>query len=163
MKKFSFNLQKVADVRELRRRMAEEKLGLALGEKVRVEGELGLAISEEERACKAIACMTRGIMDTVLVLYAFRYRSRAEEDVLRCRELVRQAEARLKSAREEALERINEHEVMLRLRKRRFEGYMDAYWWEYSKTLDEIGLLRHVRRGRFSPDREGRANGHESS
>lgn len=163
MKRFSFNLQKVADVRELKRRIAEEKLGLALGEKVRAEGELWRAVSEEERARKEIAGMTRGIVDTVLVCYAFRYRSRAEEDVVRCRELVRQAEAKLESAREEALKRITEHEVMVRLRKRRFEGYMDAYWWEYSKTLDEIGLLRHVRRGSFSLNRESRANGHESS
>lgn len=162
MKRFSFNLQKVADVREIRRRVAEEKLGLALGEKIRAECELGRALSAEERVRKEIAGMTRGIVDTVLVIYAFRYRSRAEEDVVRCRNLVEQAEAKLESAREEALKRITEHEVMVRLRKRRFEGYMDAYWWEYSKTLDEAGLLRHVRREKFSPNREDRASGHES-
>ncbi|MBE3518697.1 MAG: flagellar FliJ family protein [Firmicutes bacterium] len=162
MKRFSFNLQKVADVRELRRRIAEEKLGLALGEKVRAEGELRRAISEEERVRKEIAGMTRGIVDTVLVTCAFRYRTRAEEELGRCRELVRQAEARLEAAREEALKRITEHEVMLRLRKRRFEAYMDAYWWEYSKTLDEIGLLGHVRRERFSLAGEDRASRHES-
>lgn len=162
MKRFSFNLQKVADVRELKRRIAEEKLGLALGEKIRAERELGRAAAAEERAGKEIAGMTQGIVDTVLVVYALRYRSRAEEDVARCRKLVEQAEAKLQAAREEALKRITEHEVMVKLRKRRFEGYMDAYWWEYSKTLDEIGLLRHVRRERFSPNWEGHASRHES-
>jgi len=148
MKRFSFNLQKLMDIREIRRHLAEEKLGQALGEKVRAEEELGRAVSEEEQAGKVMAGMTRGAVNIALVQHALRYKTSTEEEVARCRKVVKQAEDKFESARAEAFERINEHEVILRLRKRKFEGYLDAYWWEYSKTLDEVGLLRHVRRRR---------------
>lgn len=159
MRKFSFNLQRVTDVRELRRRLAEERLGLAVAERVRAEKALEEAVSEERRVRREIGDMTRGVVNTAHLGFVLAYRTRAEEEVAERQNGLEDAEARLETARREALLRINDHEVMLKLKKRRFMSYLDDYWWDQGKTLDEVGLVRHARKTAGIPSAKERADG----
>lgn len=145
MKRFSFNLQRVADVREIRRRIAEERLGLAAAERVVAERELEEAQLQASRAQQQVGEMICGIIDTERLKFVLAYERKAREAETEKRDLLEKADAKLEAARSEAIRRISDHEVMLRLRQRLFRSYVDDYWWEQGKVLDEVGVMRHRR------------------
>ncbi|HHW19412.1 MAG TPA: hypothetical protein GXX30_11085 [Firmicutes bacterium] len=148
MKRFSFPLEKVLEVREIKRLLAEEKLGLALREKSRAEASLYSALKVRAKAMDDWRRALTGRLDPVLVRDIFRYGEVVEEEVRQRREQLKQRDLEVQVARKEVLERTQEEKALRRYRQKKLSEYRAWYWWEQGKILDEIGTDRFTRRER---------------
>ena len=148
MKRFSFPLEKVLEVREIKKLLAEEKLGLALREKSRAEASLSSALKVRAKTMDDWRRALTGRLDPVLVRDIFRYGEVVEEEVRQRREQLKQRDLEVQVARKEVLERTQEEKALRKYRQKKLSEYRAWYWWEQGKILDEIGTDRFTRRER---------------
>lgn len=145
MRKFRFPLEKVLEVRELRKLIAEEKLAALLGEMYRIEKAL-----EDTRAIAArnqgyLRHHISGHLDLDKVQDALVFRTAINMQINEIEDALSRKTAEVRQAQQEVVLRHQEMKTLQRLKEKQLANYKQMYWWEHSKQLDEIATMRFAR------------------
>lgn len=145
MRKFRFPLEKVLEVRELRKLIAEEKLAALLGEMYRIEKAL-----EDTRAIAArnqgyLRHHISGRLDLDKVQDALVFRTAINMQINESEDALSRKTAEVRQAQQEVVLRHQEMKTLQQLKEKQLANYKQMYWWEHSKQLDEIATMRFAR------------------
>ncbi|HHX10837.1 MAG TPA: hypothetical protein GX729_05685 [Firmicutes bacterium] len=145
MRKFRFPLEKVLEVRELRKLIAEEKLALLLGEMYEIEKAL-----EDTRAVAAGNQMylrqhLSGRLNLARVQDALMFRTAIDIKITEIEDALSRKAVEVRQAQQEVVERNQEMKALQGLKEKQLANYKAMYWWEHSKQMDEIGTMRFNR------------------
>lgn len=145
MRKFRFPLEKVLEVRELRKLIAEEKLAALLGEMYRIEKAL-----EDTRAIAArnqgyLRHHISGRLDLDKVQDALVFRTAINMQINEIEDALSRKTAEVRQAQQEVVLRHQEMKTLQRLKEKQLANHKQMYWWEHSKQLDEIATMRFAR------------------
>jgi flagellar FliJ protein len=145
LRKFRFPLEKVLEVRELRKLIAEEKLAALLGEMYRIEKAL-----EDTRAIAArnqgyLRHHISGRLDLDKVQDALVFRTAINMQINEIEDALSRKTAEVRQAQQEVVLRHQEMKTLQRLKEKQLANYKQMYWWEHSKQLDEIATMRFAR------------------
>jgi flagellar export protein FliJ len=145
MRKFVFSLERVLEIRELKKLLAEERLGQSLRDERNAKARL---VSSEEKRQDLFVEMRQkmvGSIDPTDLTRLFTYREAVEDEIFRRQgELVRK-ESLTDSARQEAVLRTQEQKALEKYRDNHWKEYMTRYWWQQGKELDYVGSTRFAR------------------
>ncbi|MDC7228574.1 MAG: flagellar FliJ family protein [Spirochaetales bacterium] len=139
MKKFQFNLQRLLNLREHEEHEWEIKLGQAVTECVRIEGEIKNRTSEIDRVLR-----TRGAVDgrEDQLLAMELYKRRMKFELIELGDELKRAESKRDEIRGDFLEVSRNRKVLSRLKeKREAEYYKDQLKKEHDQ-IDEINNAR---------------------
>lgn len=140
MRRFRFDLQRVLDIRELRKLLAEENLGRCLRAERQAESKLDQACTLQRDLWDRQRAMATGRIEPWNLKALLRYRTFVEEEI-GCLEGELQRKKELTGeARSRAIACATEQESLAKLKDRRKKEYQDLYWWQQGKVLDEIAL-----------------------
>ena len=141
LKKFVFPLEKVLAVREMKRLIAEEKLGGLLREMHVVKDALSIAESArlDNQASLRIHLLKSVDLGQVKALLV--YGNAISEDISNRKEELVYQESMVRKAQEEVLARTQEKRALERLKEKQISLHRSMYWWEQGKQLDEIGTM----------------------
>ncbi len=145
MKRFVFPLEKALEIREIRKLLAEEKLGEAQREESRTRQRLATAEGMREQCFDGIRASLGGRVDPVEMRYLMQLRTSIEDEIWRQKTDLVKKEAATKEATETVVKRTQEERTLVQHRENRLEEYMALYWWEQGKALDEMGSQRFLR------------------
>lgn len=145
MRKFRFPLERVLEVRELRKLIAEEKLAARLGEMYRIQKDLDDARAAADSNQDYLRKQLSGRLELGKVRYAIAYRSELDGRLARVADALSRKKAEVRRAQDEVIARNKEMKVLQRLKETQLAGYKAMYWWEYGKQLDELGTIRFIR------------------
>lgn len=151
MKKFAFPLDKVLEVRELRRLIAEEKLGALLKEMYLIEQALDMAKQKElenKRVLMAQLDEQKGGVDLYQIKATLAYGAAIDEDIRELEKKLDDHMVLVREAQEEVIAKTKDKKALEQLKEKHLAEYMDMYWWERSKELDEIGTMYFTRNGK---------------
>jgi flagellar FliJ protein len=147
MRKFKFNLEKLLKIREHHEREWEIKLGQAVSECVRIEGEIRLRKFEIDRVLKS-----RGSIENreneFFVMEIYKRRMKNELGNLD-REL-REAELKREDVRQKFLEVSKDRKVLTKLKEKREREYYKEQLDIEHNLIDEINNGRAAAAGRLS-------------
>jgi flagellar FliJ protein len=135
MKRFSFDLEKVLELRSYREREAEIALGKAIGELTRIEGEIKTVTGERFQAASERFAPGNGGRE--IQLYDL-YIRRLDAALERLFKEAAQAELKVEEARKVFLEASQERKAMEKLKERRQKEYRKTLLMEETKNLDDI-------------------------
>ncbi len=141
MKKFVFPLEKVLAVREMRKLIAEEKLGGLLREIYVIKNALSLAESARLENQANLRMHLSGSVNLRQVKTLLRYGNAISEDISSRKEELVHQESMVRKAQEEVLARTQEKRALERLKEKQISHHRAMYWWEQGKQLDEIGTM----------------------
>ncbi|MGI6632117.1 MAG: flagellar FliJ family protein [Bacillota bacterium] len=145
MKKFEFPLEKALEVRQIKRLLAEEKLGEALRNESLVKSRLDAAYEERESACRDLRKAMSGALDCNTMKHLVRYEESVEDEIFRQRADLRVKRDLTAKARNVAVARTREEKALVRHKENKLREYKAAFWWEQTKVLDEMGTDRFMR------------------
>lgn len=141
MKKFSFSLEKVLAVRELRKLIAEENLAVLLNDMYLAEKALDmskiLARDNETRLRNQLV----GNLDLCEINTLLNFREAVNGQIIKRKEELTQKRSLVQEAQQEVIVRNQDMKVIHRLKEKQKSRYMKRYWWEHSKQMDQIGAL----------------------
>ena len=144
MKRFVFDLQRVLEVRELNKLLAEERLGQRLRDERNAKDLLTSSEEKRDDLFREIRLKVVGVIKPSDLRRLAMYRETIEDEIFRRQgELVRK-EALTESAREEAVLRTQEQKALERHRDNQVKEYRARYWWQQGKELDDIGSTRFL-------------------
>ena len=143
MKKFSFRLQNILEVREREEEEKERRLGESTARLLTAKGKLG--ILEEKRVQDQ-----PDSNDESLVYMSGLYLARLLQEIERAAELVVQCEAEVRAAREEYLRAHRAAESLRKLKQKKLDEYNKVLNAHEEKFLDEISTLRYSRESKES-------------
>lgn len=145
LKRFAFPLEKALEIRQLRKLLAEEKLGEAEAEEGRVRDRLSRAVGEQGKCFGRLREAMSGQVDPGEMRQLLRYRTSVEDEILRqTGDLVRK-QALTKEAMDVVVVRTQEERTLEKHRENRLHDYMARFWWEEAKQMDEVGSQRFTR------------------
>ncbi|MGI6662959.1 MAG: flagellar export protein FliJ [Bacillota bacterium] len=145
MKKFEFPLERVLEIRRLRKLLAEEKLGEAQRNENAVKSRLDAACEAREEAARELRGALSGRLDSHLMKRMMRFGESIDNEIFRHRADLKAKREITRKAREVAILRTQEERALERHRENKLREYMDAFWWQQAKVLDEIGAERFLR------------------
>jgi flagellar export protein FliJ len=145
LKRFEFPLERVLEIRRIRKLLAEEKLGEAQRNENAVESRLDAACEAREEAAREVRSALSGRLDSRLMKRMMRFRQSIENEIFRHSTDLKAKREVTEKAREIVLLRTQEERALEKVRENKLREYMDAYWWQQAKTLDEIGAERYLR------------------
>ncbi len=145
MKKFEFPLERVLEVRRVRRMLAEEKLGEAQREESVVKSRLDAAFEARDSAQRELRSALSGRLDQGRLRRMLRYGDAVENEIFRQRANLKTKREITNKAREAAVLRTQEERALERHKERKLSEYIDAFWWEQAKQMDDIGAERFLR------------------
>lgn len=148
MKRFSFGLEKVLEIRDLRRQMAEEDFGRATKRLQVSQARLRDSQKNMERHLIDTKHALSGALDLCLVRDFMIYRDEIKEQISKRSEETRESETLVNEARDELVDRTRASKALQNFKDRQFREYRTAYWKEQGKTLDEIANDQYSRRER---------------
>lgn len=138
MKKFSFRLQNVLELREREEEDKERLLGEATARLLKAKGTLATLEGKREQN-------QPGTDDESVVYMSGLYLARLLHEIERATEFVQQCEADVQTARDEYLRAHRAAESLRKLRKKKLDEYNKALEAHEEKFLDEISTLRYSR------------------
>ncbi|HHY11847.1 MAG TPA: hypothetical protein GX529_04375 [Firmicutes bacterium] len=141
MRKFRFPLEKVLTVRELRKLIAEEKLGVLLKDMYRVEKALENARAVVVDNQTHLREQLSGYLDLDTVQDLLNFRTAAGMEVTKTEAELSRKDSQVKQAQEEVVARNQEMKALQRLKQKQVSHYKVLYWWEHSKQMDRMGAL----------------------
>ncbi len=141
MKQFVFPLQKVLAVREIKRLIAEERLGGLLREMRVIKDALRIAESARLNNQASLRTHLSGSVDLRQVKALLDYGNAVSEDISSRKEELVHQESMVRKAQEEVLARTQEERALERLKEKQISRHKAMYWWEQGKQLDEIGTM----------------------
>lgn len=145
MKRFEFPLEKALEIRQIKRLLAEEKLGEALRNEGRTKSRLDAAKRERESACRDLLGAMSGALDTGAMKRMVRYEESVEDEVFRQKADLKAKREATALARETALARTREERALEKHKENKLREYKAVFWWEQGKVLDEMGSERFNR------------------
>ncbi len=145
MKRFSFPLEKALEIRQLKKLLAEEKLGEAERDENSTRGRLQAAHGMRDECFEAMRSSMQGKVDPGEMQRLYKYESSIEDEIWRQKTDLRKREAVTKAARDVAVVRTQEERTLEKHRENRLREYQALYWWEQGKNLDEVGSQRFTR------------------
>lgn len=148
MRKFAFPLEKVLEVREIKRLISEEKLGALLNEMYAIEHALELIEQRETQNRHDLLALAKQGFDSFQMKAILNYGAALNEDIRRTKEQLAKQTLLVREAQEEAILRTREKKALEQVKEKHRSQYMESYWWEQNKELDEIGSRYHQRNGK---------------
>ncbi len=148
MRKFAFPLEKVLEVRELKRLIAEERLGALLNEMYAIEHALEVIEERETKNRDDLLALVKQGFDSFQMKAILNYGAALNEDIRTTKEQLARQTLLVREAQEEAISRTTEKKALEQLKEKHRSQYMKAYWWEQNKELDEIGSRYYQRNGK---------------
>ncbi len=148
MRKFAFPLEKVLEVRELKRLIAEERLGALLNEMYAIEHALELIEQRETQNRHDLLALAKQGFDSFQMKAILNYGAVLNEDIRRTKEQLAKQTLLVREAQEEAILRTREKKALEQVKEKHRSQYMESYWWEQNKELDEIGSRYYQRNGK---------------
>ncbi len=76
------------------------------------------------------------------------YGAALNEDIRRTKEQLAKQTLLVREAQEEAILRTREKKALEQVKEKHRSQYMESYWWEQNKELDEIGSRYYQRNGK---------------
>ncbi len=144
MKRFSYDLEKLLELRSFEEKESELKLARANGELAALENQIkSLAEERSAAASERFAAGKSGADMRVSELYLLRL------DRLKDKLLLESAKAELlvAAARETYREAAQKRKVLDKLRTKRLEAYKKAYMLEETKEIDDTAGRRRFHHG----------------
>jgi flagellar FliJ protein len=138
MKKFSFRLQNVLELREREEEEKERLLGTATARLLSAKGALAMLEGKREQN-------QPGSDDESLVYMSGLYLARLLHEIEQAAQFVQQCEAEVEAAREEYIRAHRAAESLRKLRQKKLDEYNKALEAHEEKFLDEISTLRYSR------------------
>ena len=135
MKPFTFNLEKVLNLRKFREDEAKIELGRAVG--ILAELERNIHALGQERARAAAAQFSPGNSAAMIQQYMF-YLLRLDNTKEQLLKEAAMAELKVEEARNLFLEASRERKVLDKLKEKRQKEYQKKMFSEETKTLDDI-------------------------
>ncbi|GHT96203.1 hypothetical protein FACS1894141_6090 [Spirochaetia bacterium] len=135
MKRFTFNLQKVLELRTYRERNAEIELGRAIGALSAIEQRIAALANERTQAASERFAPENGA-DALLRYDLYIQRLDKTRDQLLAE--AAKAELKVEKAREEYIEASRERKVLDKLKARRQNEYRKELFAEEARTVDDI-------------------------
>ncbi|MDR1057981.1 MAG: flagellar export protein FliJ [Treponema sp.] len=135
MKRFTFNLEKVLELRKYRERETEIELGRAVGALTEIENHIKALGLEKNRAARRQFEPEHSA--SVIINYEL-YLRRLDGEVERLIALAAEAELEVEKARALYLEASRERKVLDKLKEKRERDYRKAMGREETRTLDDI-------------------------
>jgi len=135
----------VLEIRRIRKLLAEEKLGEAQRNENAVESRLDAACEAREEAAREVRSALSGRLDSRLMKRMMRFGESIDNEIFRHRADLKAKREITRKAREVAILRTQEERALERHRENKLREYMDAFWWQQAKVLDEIGAERFLR------------------
>lgn len=148
MRKFAFPLEKVLEVREIKRLISEEKLGALLNEMYAIEHALELIEQRETQNRHDLLALAKQGFDSFQMKAILNYGAALNEDIRRTKEQLAKQTLLVREAQEEAILRTREKKALEQVKEKHRSQYMESYWWEQNKELDEIGSRYYQRNGK---------------
>ncbi|MGE5578694.1 MAG: flagellar export protein FliJ [Bacillota bacterium] len=145
MKRFVFPLEKALEIREIRKLLAEEKLGEAQREESRTRQRLAAAEGMREECFDGIRASLGGRVDPAEMRHLMKLRTSIEDEIWREKMDLVKRESATREATEVVVKRTQEEQTLVQHRENQLEEYMALYWWEQGKALDEMGSQRYSR------------------
>jgi len=145
LKKFEFPLERVLEIRRLKKLLAEEKLGEAQRNENAAKSRLDAARKAREEAVMEMREALSGRLDSRSLKHMVRFGESIDSEIYRHTVDLRAKREITRKAREIAILRTQEEKALERHRENKLREYMDAFWWQQAKILDEIGAERYLR------------------
>jgi len=157
MKRFSFDLESVLDLRKYREREAEVVLGKATGELSRIERDIVLVAREKARVSSERFALGYGVAE---LLSFDRYILRLDSDRERLIKEAAMAELKVEAARAAYLEASREREALDEVKTGEAAEYRKWLLDEEGKVLDDIAGGAYIKRRALRGEAvgEGRKN-----
>jgi len=145
LRKFEFPLERVLEIRRLHKMLAEEKLGEAQRNENAVKSRLNAAREAREEAAREMRSALSGRLDSQLMKSMMRFSESIDNEIFRHTTDLKAKSEITRKAREVAIRRTQEERALEKHRENKLREYMEAFWWEQAKALDEIGADRFLR------------------
>jgi len=154
MKKFKFRLQRVIEVRDVKKRQCQKELASSQEELAQREKLLEAASQESQASCEGLRRALKTAVKAGELTALDDWRNRQEEEVTMA--AVKSEEQRQEVIRRRAALIIaaKEKKVLERLKERRLEEYRSEFLTEEQAFLDELGGRVGRSRKRDDTDRE---------
>lgn len=149
MKRFEFRLEKVLQVRKIRKTLAQEELGTLVRERDRVEKALILSQRRHKKALEEVRNALLGPIDPLMVGCSLRHERLVQSEISEKRGELEEKERLVEETRNRLMLRTQEVKTLERYKERQFSRYRAKFWWEQAKILDEISLERFSRKERW--------------
>lgn len=141
LKRFRFPLETALTVRELRKLMAEEKLGALVREMHQIEKTLeDIRVTAFENQAH-LRRRLWGRLDRDKVRDHLRFQKALDKDAMVFEERFSNKACEVGQAQGEVILRNQEMKALERLKERRLCDYKTSYWWEHSKQMDQISAV----------------------
>jgi flagellar FliJ protein len=141
MKRFSFPLQKLLDLREFREKQAEIDLGKAIASRDAIQLEIeDIALRRVSSAAERTA---RAPIHDLLAIENYIHRLDVKKEELL--EDLASAELVVEKKRELYMEATRERQILTKLREKKAEAWKKEYLNEEAAVLDDIANSRSVR------------------
>jgi flagellar biosynthesis chaperone FliJ len=145
LRRFEFPLERALDIRRLHRLLAEEKLGQALRDESVVKSRLDTAREARVSLQREFRDAVTGRLDLRLLRRMLRHGESLENEIFRHTADLKMKREITRKAREAAIRRTQEERALERYRENKLSEYIDAYWWDQAKKMDDIGADRFLR------------------
>lgn len=144
MKKFSFHLQKILDLKEKEREQAEWAFGRSLQRKAEAEAKLIELTRHREEVSGTLCQMQRQTCSISQLIEVNRYRQAVEQAIQTQRETLYGCEREVEERKQILASRMQESKLWEKLRERAKERFELAQKQVEQKELDEIGTIRYA-------------------
>jgi flagellar biosynthesis chaperone FliJ len=130
LKRFLFPLEKAMEVRQIRKLLAEEKLGEAQREESRTRERLQEAKEVRDRCFDDIRASMGGRVNPGEMRHLFLYESSIEDEIWRQKTDLAKREEVTREATDVVVQRTQEERTLEKHRENRLSEYQALYWWE---------------------------------
>lgn len=144
MKKFSFHLQKILDLKEKEREQAEWAFGRSLQRKAEVEAKLLELTQHREEVSGTLYQMQQQTCSASRLIEVNRYQLAVEQAIHTQRETLYGCEREVEERKQILASRMQESKLWEKLRERAKERFDLAQKQLEQKELDEIGTSRYT-------------------
>jgi len=149
LKRFEFRLEKVLQVRKIRKTLVQEELGALVRERDRVERALILCQRRHIKALDEARNALLGPIDPLIIGCSLRHESLVRDEISEKRGELEEKERLVERTRNRLMLRTQEVKTLERYKERQFSRYRTKFWWKQAKILDEISLERFSRKERW--------------
>ncbi len=133
-------MERVLAVRELRKLIAEQKLGAVLRDMSQIEctlEESQLAALENQTLLRHLMF---GTLDVDIIRDSLNLRKSMMEDIAEIEKQLAQIQIEVRHAQREVIKKNQKLKTLSKLKQKQKQNYQKAYWWEHSKQMDQIGV-----------------------
>ena len=142
MKRFTFNLEKVLELRQYREQEAKNELGHAISVLTAIENKLKQNAIMHSRAVQERFTEINAVNGVLSMLAWDNYILRLEQEAQRLMEEAAQAELVVEEKRAQYLEASRELKVMEKLREKRQKEYRKEMFAAETRELDDVRRSR---------------------